>query len=700
MKAPGTVARAASWAAAVLLIAGCTTGSTLAPSASQAPGAVPQSRTSGARSPVRLSAAAMAARPSWLSPEAKTGPVIYVANAGNVTVSIFSGLAKVKSPPPIGIISQGVTNPVGLAVDSAANLYVVNAQSFSGPGYPANVTEYARGAKVPHLTYTSGLNNPVATAVGNDGTLYVANGYPPSVVEYPPGSTTPSITLTDLNANNLTSVAVDASGDVYVAYGPQNCCPEPSIDEFLAGQTTPDTLAIADGQYNAYGSIVLDASGNIVVSDGAQIAIYPPSADVWPSIDAPTQTFGLHGSPVALAPNKTGKQLFVVDSNNNEVLAYAYPAGRLVNLYANGVSQPQAVAARPAEPLPTRSPQPPPPTPSPTPSPSPTPPPVMTEYSVNNSSVDPAGITSGPDGALWFAGSRTNFGNIGQITTSGQVTLFGIPTNSAQTFAISAGPDGGIWFAESNSNNIGRIDPGTDQITEFPIPTGNADARGITGGPDGGVWFTEEGAHGGKIGRVDPTTDQISEYSIPSNNGALGITTGPDGALWFTEGAAIGRIDPTTQAITEYPVATGGDTLWGIATGSDGALWFTEEYRSKIGRIDPTSHVVTEFSTPTNNAQPIGIAAGSDGALWFCELNYNTANQIGRVDPATDQFNEFLIPTYQAEPFGITSGPDGAIWFTELNGEKIGKIVPNGPLRAKRPAHKPHGATVRRTHRT
>jgi len=69
------------------------------------------------------------------------------------------------------------------------------------------------------------------------------------------------------------------------------------------------------------------------------------------------------------------------------------------------------------------------------------------------------GITSGPDGNLWFA---TQGNRIGRITPAGVIAEFsaGISAN-AYPYGITAGPDGNIWFTiftgPGFSNQIGRV---------------------------------------------------------------------------------------------------------------------------------------------------------------------------------------------------------------------------------------------------
>ena len=81
---------------------------------------------------------------------------------------------------------------------------------------------------------------------------------------------------------------------------------------------------------------------------------------------------------------------------------------------------------------------------------------VFNDYPLAETGLDgPEGITTGPDGALWFT-SQGHPGDIGRITTSGVITnctssALGIPSG------ITTGPDGAIWFTNYLSHTIGRV---------------------------------------------------------------------------------------------------------------------------------------------------------------------------------------------------------------------------------------------------
>jgi hypothetical protein len=149
-----------------------------------------------------------------------------------------------------------------------------------------------------------------------------------------------------------------------------------------------------------------------------------------------------------------------------------------------------------------------------------------------------AGISAGPDGALWYTARGSNA--IGRVTTGGVVTTFVLPTATAGPSAIVTGPDGAPWFTEYDANKIGRITT-AGSITEFPVPQGPMNnPASIAAGPDGALWFTGGGQdttyYGAPaLGRIT-TAGQLSTFPLPNPYGlAADITTAGDGSLWFTD---------------------------------------------------------------------------------------------------------------------------------------------------------------------
>lgn len=340
----------------------------------------------------------------------------------------------------------------------------------------------------------------------------------------------------------------------------------------------------------------------------------------------------------------------------------------------------------------------------------------ITEFTIPTADSGPAGITTGPDGALWFVEQKV--GKIGRVTTAGAFTEYPIPTASSNPTAITAGPDGALWFANSGvvESYVGRVTT-SGAFTQFMLPS-NGGPVAIIAGPDRALWV----ANGSHIDRVT-TSGKFTEFNN-SPESVESVTTGPDGALWFTEASGVLRLtiqafaalssaetadlnpagsiyDPDTVTTTlkketasgafaEYPLPTAGGGASSIIRGPDRALWFAERSHepnapAKIGRVT-TSGTFTEYPIPTTflpdpnpknypiavNPFPISIAAGADGALWFTEQT-QPGVKIGRVT-TSGVLTEYSIPTASGNPTDITAGPDGALWFTEP--EKIGRLAP------------------------
>jgi streptogramin lyase len=310
-------------------------------------------------------------------------------------------------------------------------------------------------------------------------------------------------------------------------------------------------------------------------------------------------------------------------------------------------------------------------------------------------------ITLGPDGNMWFAGDKYQvgegpLGEIGRVTSGGQVTEFEIPTQksgggpreseyesereSSRAWTVTDGPDGNLWFAGESGrmNEIGRITP-SGSLTQFALPDPNSAATTITAGPDGNLWFTEDATS--KIGRITPS-GAITEFPLSPEAGPHGITAGPDGALWFAESGTnrIGRIDPS-GVITEFPLSSPTSRPNEITLGPDGNLWFTETVAPKIrsyspslanqiGRITPSGQV-TMFPVEARWPGTGAITAGPDGRIWFAtgtgalfpEYGSSPTPEIGWITPSGQTAPPACVVICGYPANSLAVGPGGALWF-------------------------------------
>jgi streptogramin lyase len=230
-------------------------------------------------------------------------------------------------------------------------------------------------------------------------------------------------------------------------------------------------------------------------------------------------------------------------------------------------------------------------------------------------------MTSGPDGAMWFTSSQ----NVGRVALNGSVTYFQVAGNpdtdlSNQPAWITSGQDGNLWFT-TQGGSVNRLTPAGSLTKILPNGGSTPVVTTIAFGPDGNLWFLD-GNH--KMVRLTPAGG-VTEFSGALSGVPWAFVGGSDGNVWFTEVGAnvVGRITPQ-GIITEFPVAAGTTVdaqLKGITRGRDGNVWFTERGLDRIGRITPAG-VVTEFpNAGTLSGCDIyaSIVSGGDGNIWFSD---------------------------------------------------------------------------------
>ena len=307
---------------------------------------------------------------------------------------------------------------------------------------------------------------------------------------------------------------------------------------------------------------------------------------------------------------------------------------------------------------------------------------AITEYSTGSEMTGPA-VTTAPDGAVWFAayvpGGYESIGRMcvavgtpADCTSVGQTTYYPVPTNNAQVAGITTGPDGNLWFTEYNAGKVGRVTQ-TGQVTEFALSWNHLGPGAITAGPDGNLWFTTDHQI---MGRITPA-GVVTEFPMRGCAGA-GITTGPDGNLWYGEACGrVGEMSTSGADGAQYPLRGQDPSYSGqdIATGSDGNLWYLENGGDPTAdiaaRITPGGGI-TKFTVSTTGLAH--IAAGPDGALWFTDVGSNSVAQLSAHGSVT----EYALPPSQSSPRAISSWPftdPDSMWVTAFGAHTIARVA-------------------------
>lgn len=220
---------------------------------------------------------------------------------------------------PPGLVAQSVVQsnfnrPQGVAVDSAGDVFV--ADTLDGA-----VVKVAPGGT--ETTVLSGLQHPTGVAVDGSGTLYVSDPLAGEVIELAPGGG--EVTL---HPGQAYDVAVDPSRNLYVALG-QDVCEYPAGGAScrIIGPSFPDNEAVA---------VAVDGSGDVFIADAAGADV----TEVGPSGTTSVVGSGLN-NPTGVAVDGSG-DVYVILGNSTTV-TMVEPSGTQVPI-GSGLYTPHGVA--------------------------------------------------------------------------------------------------------------------------------------------------------------------------------------------------------------------------------------------------------------------------------------------------------------------------------------------------------------------
>ena len=256
-----------------------------------------------------------------------TSNLLFEGDQQNNRVAIYKASRLAHNPAPIATIS--VVCPYGMVLDSAGTLYVASNCGCN------TVTEYAIGQTSPSLTITNGISNPLGLAINRGGKLFVSN-YPAAITEYPLGATSPSKTITGGGMIDPFGLAIDKSGDLFIAdFGASQ------VFELKPHTSTLIPLNLKD-LVEPLG-VAFDNLGDLWVTDGAgdKVNVYPPGSTTPSQSISSGYTF-----PYAISIDPRGA--VAISNVNSPPLVYAYAPGQFTP-YAtltNGITLPTGLLLR------------------------------------------------------------------------------------------------------------------------------------------------------------------------------------------------------------------------------------------------------------------------------------------------------------------------------------------------------------------
>jgi sugar lactone lactonase YvrE len=216
-------------------------------------------------------------------------------------------------------VGSGFSQPTGLAVDSAGDLFVVD-----NSGSQVVKIAAATGAQT---TIGSGLKNPTGVAVDGAGDVFIADAGNNRVVVVPADGG-PQLTVGASGLNTPVQIAVDSAGNLYIVDNGNARVVKVSADG------SPLTT-VGSGFANLQG-VAVDASGNVYIADNSNEMV----VKVTPGGTQTTVASGL--IPTQLAVDLAGDLFIADDGGVRELPAGASSlvniTGTMVTGYGQGVA--------------------------------------------------------------------------------------------------------------------------------------------------------------------------------------------------------------------------------------------------------------------------------------------------------------------------------------------------------------------------
>jgi len=561
--------------------------------------------------------------------------ILKITPAGAVTTlaggSYFFTLAPQTGAGPV------LGFPTSVTVDSTGNVYFVESPAIGMISAAGAVSTLAGGPLAGTADGTGSaarFSGPGGLAVDSSGNVYVADSGNNTIRKIAPGAVvstlagTPGVvgsadgTGSGAQFNNPTGIAVDSSGNVYVADTGNDSIrmiTPGGVVSTLAG----GTYGSADGtgsaaQFAKPSAMAMDGSSNLYVVDEGTIRKVAPGGIVTTLI-----TTSVSGLTVDASGN-----IFAVNSQEGEIFRIT-PGGAIsvVAGVANGVGSADGTGASARFKNPYG---------------------VAVDRSGNVYVADSSNATIrkiAPGGIVSTLAGRA--GILGSANGTGSAANFLFP------YGVAVDASGNVYVSESDNKMIRKITPGgvVTTLAGTPPAGGFTLAGASAGGGDGTGAAAEFGSpagiavdSGGNLFVADSGYDSIRKIT-PS--GVVTTVAGNPG----NSGSADG-----TGSAAEF------DSPSGVAVDASGNLYVGDSGNDTIRKITPGGMVTTMAGSPGSKGfadgtgpaaqfdSPSGVAVDSGGNVYVGDSGNNT---IRRITPGG-------VVTTLAGTTRIPPGPGGA----------------------------------------
>jgi sugar lactone lactonase YvrE len=220
--------------------------------------------------------------------------------------------------PAVTLVSSGLNQPLGVAVDGAGNVYVADYGDQA-------IKEWNAATQQVTTLVSSGLSNPWGVAVDGSGNVYIADTNNAAIKQWSP-STQQVTTVVGTSPTFPTGIAVDGSGNIYFADTAHD-----AVKEWNASTQQVTTVVGTDLSFPV--GVAVDGSGNLYIADSNDDAIKQ-----WNESTQQVTTVlgsGLSG-PYGVAVDGSGN-LYIADTDGHSFIQWSASAQSVTTLLSSGL---------------------------------------------------------------------------------------------------------------------------------------------------------------------------------------------------------------------------------------------------------------------------------------------------------------------------------------------------------------------------
>jgi PKD repeat protein len=470
---------------------------------------------------------------------------------------------------------------------------------------------------------SGGLSNPGSVAVDGSGDVFIADSVDKRVlVDKPNGSGgyTRSV-VDDTGLCSPEGVAVDESGDVFIA---DTCHNRVLVDKPNGSGGYTRSVVDDTGLFSPYG-VAVDKSGDVFIADTAnnRVLVDKPNGSDGYTRSVVDDT-GLH-FPTGVAVDASG-DVFIADTENNRVLVDK-PNG------SGGYTQSVAVAG-------------------------------VTAW---------GGLAVDAAGDVFMADTVHNRVVVQTPNGFGVVDATGLD----EPFGVAVDASGDVFIADDGNNRVVVDKPNsTGGYTQSVVDTGVSDPSGVAVDRSGDVFFADTGDNRVAVDKPN-STGGYTQSALDSTglSSPSGVAVDRSGDVFIVDtGHDRVLVDKPVQTPNGFGVvdATGLDEPFGVAVDASGDVFIadTSNNRVVVDRPNSSGGYTQSVVDSTGLTDPSGLALDGSGDVFIADSGHNRV-VVDKPNGSAGYTQSVVDSTGLSSPHAVAVDGSGDVFIADTNNNRV-----------------------------